>query len=76
MATDPQQAGIDRSSSAADIRDALSRMSAGLQTQQRDGRWVAELDSGGISGEGDTEDEAAWNAWTSYVAEQGGTGAS
>lgn len=68
--------GIDGSSSIADIRDALSRQGASLETSEQDGQWTAAVGPGATRGAGASEDEAGYAAWRQFLANQGGTGAS
>ncbi len=71
-----REGGIDPQSTVADIRDALGRLGATLDTHGGEGSWHAELNPGGRSAAGQSEQEAAYIVWQSYVGDQGGTGAS
>jgi hypothetical protein len=70
------EGGIDRRSSAADIRDALMRLGADLDTSSRGNQWRAQIRDGASTGHGATEAEAAYDVWQQYLELQGGIGTS
>ena len=76
MSEQPSQGGVDSCSSLADIEDALSRIGTQLETAKCNNGWVATLTVGGVTGSGETEQAAAYDLWTRYIANQGGTGTS
>ena len=76
MSEQPKQGGVGSRSSLADIKDALSRLGTELETVKCSDRWVATLTVGGVTGSGETEQAAAYDLWTRYVTNQGGTGTS
>ena len=63
-------------SSLADIEDALSRLGAELETAESSDGWTASVTSGGVMGHGVTEQDAAYDLWRQFIANQGGTGTS
>jgi hypothetical protein len=76
MSEQRNQGGVDKQSSLADIKDALSRLGAEIETDETDGEWTASVKAGGVTGHGETDQAAAYDLWSRYVAEQGGTGTS
>ncbi|HEY7259187.1 MAG TPA: hypothetical protein VH459_08960 [Gaiellales bacterium] len=75
-------AGIDRTSTLADVQDAFRRQGIELVVRLRGSRWQALVRA--IPGDGRlhadawaaSPDEAARRAWRRHLEEQGGTGAS
>ena len=75
--------GIDRNSTAEDVRDAFGRVGMDMTTDADAGTWSARVlpVEGGdresqLTGEGASEDEAARAAWQRYVVLQQGIGTS
>jgi len=80
--TDPQ-GGIDADAGVGEIRDALGRQGIELDISPADGGFEAvgrpalgEARETALRGSGATEDEAAREVWTRFVAVQGGVGSS
>jgi hypothetical protein len=77
-----QGAGIDATSSLADVQDAFRRQGMELVVRVRGSRWQALVRA--IPGNGTlhadawaaSPDEAARRAWRRHLEEHGGTGAS
>ena len=77
-----QGAGIDGTSTMADVQDAFRRQGMALVVRLRGSRWQTLVRA--IPGDGRlhgdawaaSPDEAARRAWRRHVVEQGGTGAS
>ena len=76
MSEHSAQGGVDARSSLAEIEDALTRLGAQLETARCSNGWMATLTVGGVTGSGETEQAAAYDLWTRYIANQGGTGTS
>jgi hypothetical protein len=81
---DAGSGGIDRHSGIEDVRDALGRAGMDLETRhEQGGAWHARVIpiEGGrresqLTGDGDSEDDAALAVWQKYLALQDGIGAS
>ena len=71
-----REGGIDGESVLSEIEDALVRLGVELETTDTASGWTATLATGGITGHGDTERDAAYDLWRQFIANQGGTGTS
>jgi hypothetical protein len=71
--------GIDRTSSAGDVRDALGRLGAELELEHVDDGWRATVTAHGaeqLAAHGEDDAAAARAAWAEFVRRNGGTGES